>query len=226
MAEFRKIIDVPPTTWTKDSLYELSNIVLGGVNSNQNYDKFSLANGDAEYSSSSIEGAFDELGEKEVSSIKISVLGWENNQIINSVDISMAPTVSQLQFFSINENWFLGRIEQFNNLFQRQRPWYSFLNLKFPLIAGFVQGISFVGAIVLLGLQSWLFAFALFAINLIIAKAFKLFQRGKLFPKTKFQVNQPSKAISAELLTLLLTVIATVATVLGVVFQVVSFVNQ
>tara|TARA_R100001039_G_C1794868_1_gene74608 strand:- start:30 stop:542 length:513 start_codon:yes stop_codon:yes gene_type:complete len=166
MARFRKIHDIPPTIWTKESLVELAHIAHEGVSSRDEYNQFTLSFGDADYTESSIESAFESLGNKEVDSIDFKVMGWnENNEIENSLSVSMDSRVSQFQISSTDEIWFLGRVEQLNALFISQKPWYSFLSLKFPQIAGSVQGVSFVGALLLLGIQSWYFAAFLLIIN-------------------------------------------------------------
>lgn len=224
MPEFRKLFDLPAAKLSREDVENLAKVITDGIASTRpDYLSLSLSSGDATYKARSIDELLSQELPASVDNLDFSVAGVTSDYNIDrGVTIHLHRLYSTCQVHALDEIWFNGKIEQITKFFRNRRTWYGKFRNFFPFLFGVILTASFFVFSFLVNDGEIPLALVAGATFVVFLFSFLSFINGQLFAHINIQLTQKLPLVTRETLTILLMVTSTIATVVGVVVQLMS----
>jgi hypothetical protein len=227
MPEFRKLFDLPAVKLSREDIENIGRLITDGLPIKPKAFNFSLSDGDTTYRAYSLDELLSQNLPSSIDDLSFSVHGWSDEyKIDRGITISLRRTIASCQIHALDEVWFKGKIQQIMEFFERRKPWYGNTRPSLAGIFGGFQMLSLYALLFLLWKKEFLFSlFAGFTFAAII-KGFNAFLKGRLFPLVDIQLTEKPRQLDRETLMVIFTALGALATIAGVIIQVLQKSNS
>ena len=217
--EFRTIISFPPTLLFREDLIELEKIISDSGNHPSDKNEVVLGHDEQQIRAESMENL---LNQKDLplatDQLSISRRGWvvTNNgddDINRTIDITMYHNFIHCQIFSLDQDWYFGKLEQLKTFFRKKKPWYAFLHKINPIYPTLTILVLFY-SVYLVIIQSYLAAVLPTIVFFLFIFISIQTSREKLFPYVRVVTRYKQKcSIGLNEISTTIMLIASIATI-------------
>lgn len=220
MPEFRKLFDLPAAKLSRADLEDLGQLISDGMPFRPDAFEFSVSDGDATYQAQSLDELLSQELPQSIDSLSFRVHGWtDDNRIDRGVSLNLTRTTASCQIHSYDEVWFKGKIQQIMEFFTRRGTWYSKIRGMVPFLFGFFVGAPFVALLFFLSARQFLFALVSGITLAALVKIISAHVNGRLFPLIDIQLSEKPRRLDRETFMVVIAAIGALATVAGVIVQ-------
>lgn len=220
MPEFRKLFDLPASTLSRSDVEALARLICDGLPPVPKSFEFSFQAGDTTYRAYSLDDLLAQELPNSVDRLDFRVHGWnDDRQIDRGVTINLGRITAICLVHSLDEVWFKGKTQQLLEFFNARRPWYGKIRPSLVSVLSVIQGMAIPAFFYFLWNRHFLFALASGFTVLVLGKGLGAFIRGDLFPLTSIRLGGVPRRINSEVAMVIFTAIGAIATVAGVIVQ-------
>ena len=222
--EWSKLIEVHPVLFYKADMIELLQILTAGAPIQNINLSVQIGYEGLKQIFTSIDEVKAFSKEAPTNELSVTVLTRDDNQEINnSLSLTMYHNFVHYQISSNDEASYLGRIAQLTNFFRKRKPWYSIITRAMPVTADMLISPAFFLGILQLIKGKFLLSFATFCFTAIMIIISFFSSKGKLFPYVRiYPYEKPKKAFTYEILSLIIAALTLLVTIFGVLLPIFS----
>lgn len=221
MPEFRKLFALPAARLSRADLDNLGRLISDDLQFRPDAFDFTFSDGDATYRAHSLDELLSLELPQSIDGVSFRAHGWtDDNNIDRGVVLHLSRTIAYCQIHSYDEVWFKGKIQQLTEFFTRRGPWYCKIRDSLAGLFGGFEALSFCALLFLLLTGRFLFALVAGLTLAVLTKGFSAYQKGRLFPLVDIQLSDKPRRLGRESLMVIFAAIGALATVVGVIVQI------